>query len=120
MRVLFVEDNVTLIKTVKRLVEREYEILVAANCAEAMRLLDLRPDLVVVDIILPDCDGLTLVRHIRERLPTVPIVATTSFTTKSEQQECLEAGCSRLLMKPYNLSEFMAMIHAYADGVSST
>src|SRR5689334_5756452 len=56
MRVLFVEDNVTLIKTVKRLVEREYEILVAANCADAIRLLDRRPDLVVVDIILPDCD----------------------------------------------------------------
>jgi CheY-like chemotaxis protein len=118
MRILFIEDNVTTVKSVERILRLKYELLVAMTCGEGLALLDQQPDLVLMDIGLPDCDGITLIRQIRSRLPAIPIIAATAFAMVDERERCVEAGCTEYLRKPYELSALMALLQLYEPNIS--
>ncbi len=72
-----------------------------------------RLDLILMDIGLPDCDGITLIRQIRTRLPAIPIIAATAFAMVDERERCLEAGCTEYLRKPYDLTALMELLQRY-------
>jgi DNA-binding response OmpR family regulator len=117
MRILFIEDNVTTSHSVERFLKLKYEVLVALTCAESLALIDQRPDLILLDIGLPDCDGIRLIRYIRNRMPTVPIIAATAFAMVEERAQCFEAGCTDYLRKPYELSALLELVQKY-DGMT--
>ena len=76
-----------------------------------------RPDLILMDIQLPDLDGLEVTRRIRasEADGKIPIVAVTSFAMAGDRQKALAAGCNGYIEKPINPESFLSEIHKYCE-----
>jgi len=112
-KVLFVEDEDALQYSYKRFFEGKYTMAYAPNGAEAMRQLgSFEPDVLVLDMRLPDTDGIALLQRIRETRPTLPVVVTTAYVSMEPLMDVLDLGHSRYLVKPYELSELAAAIDA--------
>jgi len=112
-KVLFVEDESALRTSYQRFFEGRYTMAYAPNGAEAMRqLTDFRPDVLVLDMRLPDTDGIALLQRIRETQPTLPVVVTTAYVSMEPLMNVLDLGHSRYLVKPYDLNELAAAIDA--------
>ena len=112
-KVLFVEDESALQYSYERFFQGKYAMAYAPNGAEAMRKLStFEPDVLVLDMRLPDTDGIALLQRIRETNPTLPVVVTTAYVSMEPLMNVLDLGHSRYLVKPYELSELAAAIDA--------
>lgn len=115
--ILVIEDNDKNRKLVRVILRsKDYHILEATTAAEALSVLETtHPDLILMDIQLPEMDGLTLTRIIKEKpeLADVPIIALTAYAMKGDQQKFLDAGCDGYVSKPINTREFPQAIEAY-------
>jgi DNA-binding response OmpR family regulator len=111
--VLVVEDDPTVAEIVQRYLEREgFAVEWAADGADGLeRALSLRPDLVVLDLMLPGMDGLEVCRQLHERLP-VPVVMLTARGEESDRVLGLELGADDYLTKPFSPRELMARVKA--------
>ncbi|HHX65333.1 MAG TPA: response regulator transcription factor [Chloroflexi bacterium] len=112
-RLLLVDDDATLIKALEIYLSRAgYEIHSAANGVEGLRkLFDLRPDLVVLDVMMPQLDGWETCQRIRD-MSTVPIIMLTARGQESERVKGLELGADDYVAKPFSLKELEARIEA--------
>lgn len=63
-------------------------------------------DLILMDIQLPDMDGMEVTRHIRGMNSTIPVIAQTASRSTDEKEQIMEAGCSDILTKPFSVKEF--------------
>ncbi len=112
--ILYVEDNLDNRTLVRRLLQASgYNVLEAANAAEALDLLNThRPDLILMDINMPDIDGYTLTRTIKtqEHLRSVPIVALTANVMRGDKERTLQAGCDGYIEKPIDVDRFTDQI----------
>jgi DNA-binding response OmpR family regulator len=112
-KVLFVEDESALWTSYQRFFEGRYLMVCAPTGAEAMRQLSaFEPDVLVLDMRLPDTDGIALLQRIRETQPTLPVVVTTAYVSMEPLMNVLDLGPSRYLVKPYDLNELAAAIDA--------
>jgi len=112
-KVLFVEDEAALQYSYQRFFEGKYAMAYAPTGAEAMRQLEgFEPDVLVLDMRLPDTDGIALLQRIREKRPKLPVVVTTAYVSMEPLMNVLDLGHSRYLVKPYELSELAAAIDA--------
>ncbi len=112
-KVLFVEDEAALQYSYERFFKGKYAMAYAPTGAEAMRQLEsFQPDVLVLDMRLPDTDGIALLQRIREKLPALPVVVTTAYVSMEPLMNVLDLGHSRYLVKPYELSELAAAIDA--------
>jgi len=108
LRVLLAEDNLASRLIVQRTLEKiGHAVQVASNGHEVLQMLDgQRFDLIVMDIVMPEVDGLEATRLIRQREAGtgkhIPIVAITAYATKEDQDECLAAGADVYLPKPFS------------------
>jgi two-component system, cell cycle response regulator DivK len=77
--------------------------------------MDRPPDLMVLDICLPDIDGIELVNRIKQhpKLINIPLVAVTALAKTEDRERILEAGCVEYLTKPFNLEDLETIIHRY-------
>ncbi len=90
-----------------------FEVVPAADGAEALKLAEqYRPDLVVLDIMLPDLDGFTVTRKLRERGRDVPVVFLTARDETSDKVTGLTVGGDDYVTKPFSLEEVVARIRA--------
>ena len=81
-RVLFVEDESALRRTYQRFFSTRYDVAFAASGSEARRQLeDFRPEVLVLDLRLPDTDGVTLLQEIRQSRPSLPVIVTTAYVS---------------------------------------
>ena len=103
-RILVVEDNDRNRRLLKILLEsRGYEVIEAVTGEEAMKYLkDHKPGLILMDIQLPNVDGLEMTRKIKSNPKTadIPIVAVTAYAMKVDRERILEAGCDGYISKP--------------------
>lgn len=112
-KVLFVEDEAALQYSYERFFKGKYSMAYAPTGAEAMRQLEtFEPDVLVLDMRLPDTDGIALLQRIREQRPTLPVVVTTAYVSMEPLMNVLDLGHSRYLVKPYALTELAAAIDA--------
>lgn len=111
--ILLVEDNDHVMKINRETLELyEYRVVCAASIRQAKeKLQEEMPDLIVLDVMLPDGSGLDLCRKIR-KLSTVPILLLTCLDDSNQIVAGLEAGGDDYLTKPYRLKEFTARIKA--------
>jgi len=112
-KVLLVEDELPVAEVVSELLESEgYRVTHAPNATRAEELLDeLRPDLVILDIMLPDTDGLVLCTELRARWPA-PIVLLSGTQRKSDPIIGLRLGADDFIAKPFDARELLARLEA--------
>jgi DNA-binding response OmpR family regulator len=111
--VLFVEDEPALRQSYQRAFQPRYDMLFASTGAEALEMLERhKPDLAVLDMRLPDTDGVELLRRIREGQPTLPVIITTAYMSIEPQLKVLDLFHSGYIVKPFRLDELGARIDA--------
>ncbi|HZP97803.1 MAG TPA: response regulator transcription factor [Candidatus Limnocylindria bacterium] len=113
-RILVVDDDEDVTSVVKRALERDgYEVATAASAEEALRTLpECRPDALVLDILMPGTDGLTLCRRIRSERPETGILMVTAKDAAADQVTGLDAGADDYLVKPFSVQVLEARLRA--------
>ena len=113
-RVLIVEDQRALLDTFTRgLREEGYEVTPAANVAEARRVLkEEAVDAIVLDLMLPDGDGLSLLGELRQAGFSKPIVVVTARDAVEDRIRGLDSGADDYLVKPFSFGELLARLRA--------
>jgi two-component system cell cycle response regulator DivK len=116
-RILVVEDNETNLYLIRFMLEKNgYEVIEARDGAAGVELaIKEKPDLILMDVQLPDIDGLEATKRIRasEANGEIPIVALTSFAMPGDREKALAAGCTGYIEKPINPDTFIAEIQKY-------
>jgi CheY-like chemotaxis protein len=123
-RVLLAEDNIVNQKVALRLLERlGYRPDVAANGLEVLEALHRQPyDLVLMDVQMPEMDGLTATHRLRQDLSAIRqplIVAMTADAMEGDRERCLEAGMDDYLAKPVLLDDLKVLLERYDPQVAS-
>ena len=112
--ILYVEDNEMNRKIVRDLLKRTKYQLVEAFDGEAgvAKALEIRPDLILMDIQLPKISGMEATRRLRAvaATATTPIIAITSFALSGDEQKAKEAGATAYLAKPYSHFDLLNLI----------
>ena len=113
-RVLVVEDDRSVREAVERALRFEgFEVLTARDGAEALAaVMNERPDVIVLDVMMPFVDGLEATRRIRARGDRTPILMLTARETVSDRVAGLDAGADDYLVKPFALEELLARLRA--------
>lgn len=115
-KILIVEDDATLADTlVDNLQEEGYEVFSTRDGENALALIRSKlPDLIVLDIMLPTLDGLSVCRIIRKDPSTlhIPIIMLTARGTEVDKIVGLESGADDYIVKPFGLGEFLARVRA--------
>ncbi|HNX34581.1 MAG TPA: response regulator transcription factor [Kiritimatiellia bacterium] len=114
MRILVVEDERKIAGFIRQgLEEQGFDVEVSGNGDEAFTLATSRPyDAIVLDIMLPGRDGLSILRALRERKNAVPVILVTARTELNERIDGLNLGADDYLTKPFYVEELIARIHA--------
>jgi DNA-binding response OmpR family regulator len=111
--ILVVDDDIRMLRMMKRMLELEDFDVLTANCGEAaLKTFDKEtPALVLLDIMMPDMDGYTVCRRIRE-FSQVPIIMVTARGDDKEKVEGLNVGADDYVTKPFSASELAARVRA--------
>ncbi len=122
-RILVVEDDVRNVFALTSILEpRGARIQIARNGREALEALERSQqvpsqavDLVLMDIMMPEMDGLTAMREIRKRPEwrKLPIIALTAKAMKNDQEECLEAGANDYMAKPLDVEKLLSLVRVW-------
>lgn len=121
-KILYIEDNPDNMRLIQKVLEaRGYEVHGAAKGLEGISIAEeIKPDMILVDINLPDIDGYEVARRIRSsqeaELRAVTIIAITANVLKGDAEKALEAGCDAYLPKPVNIRELYARVEKYLSG----
>jgi len=123
--VLIVEDNELNMKLFNDLLEAHgYATLKTSHGIEAMELARAhKPDLILMDIQLPEVSGLEVTRWLKadEELKSIPVIAITAFAMKGDEERIREGGCEAYMSKPISVAKFIATVKTYleTDGTSA-
>ena len=112
-KVLVVEDEANICSFIETLLETNgYQALVAQTCVMGMTMfISYNPDLVILDLGLPDRDGLDAIRSIRQKYLT-PIIVLSARTTEQDKIEALDLGANDYITKPFGTGELLARVRA--------
>jgi two-component system cell cycle response regulator DivK len=118
-RILIVEDNDLNMKLLHDLLEAKgYATLQTKDGREALRLArQHRPDLILMDIQLPEVSGLEVTRWIKadDDLTTIPIIAVTAFAMKGDEEKIREGGCEAYIAKPISVTNFLQTVRRFLN-----
>lgn len=117
--VLIVEDNELNMKLFHDLLEAHgYATLQTKDGMEALKLArEHRPDLILMDIQLPEVSGLEVTKWIKEdeELKSIPIIAVTAFAMKGDEEKIREGGCEDYLAKPISVTKFLQAVQRFLN-----
>ena len=115
--ILYVEDNVDNRTLVRRiLLSEDYNLIEAVNAADALRVLEnTKPDLILMDINMPDMDGYTLTSKIKTipGFERIPILALTANVMRGDKEKTLEAGCDGYIQKPLDIDQLIREVERF-------
>lgn len=99
--ILVAEDNESNFFLVQTLLKKNYRIIHAHDGLEAVQIYkDTHPDAILMDIQMPNMDGLTATRIIRELDGGIPIIAVSAYAYEQDKQVAIQCGCNAYIMKP--------------------
>ena len=112
-KVLIIEDEANICSFIQTLLETNgYQALVAQTCVMGMTMfISYNPDLVILDLGLPDRDGLDAISSIRQKYLT-PIIVLSARTTEQDKIEALDLGANDYITKPFGTGELLARVRA--------
>ena len=115
--VLIVEDNELNMKLFNDLLEAHgYQTLQTRDGMEALRIArEQRPDLIVMDIQLPEVSGLDVTKWLKEddTLREIPVIAVTAFAMKGDEEKIREGGCQDYIAKPISVTKFLETVQKH-------
>ena len=115
--VLIVEDNELNMKLFHDLLEAHgYRTLQSRNGFDAMDVArDDRPDLILMDIQLPEVSGLEVTKWLKEddELRSIPVIAVTAFAMKGDEERIRQGGCEAYISKPISVAKFLETVKSY-------
>ena len=118
-KVLIVEDNELNMKLFHDLLDAQgYQTLQTREGLEALTIArEERPDLILMDIQLPEISGLEVTKWLKEdeELCSIPVVAVTAFAMKGDEERIRQGGCEAYISKPISVSGFLATIRRLLD-----
>ena len=113
VKILVVDDEPPIRNLLRMgLAARGYEVLEAPNGRIALELLERKPDLVILDLGLPDIDGLELLRRIRGARESLPVVVLSSRGDEAGKVAALDLGADDYVTKPFGIDELLARMRA--------
>jgi two-component system cell cycle response regulator DivK len=123
--VLIVEDNDLNMKLFRDLLQAHgYRTLHSRDGREVLQMArDNRPDLIIMDIQLPEVSGLEVTKWLKsdEELKSIPVIAVTAFAMKGDEEKIRSGGCEDYMSKPIAVGPFIAMVKRFLEpSVSST
>jgi two-component system, cell cycle response regulator DivK len=123
-RILIVEDDYRSMTLLNDFLQAHgYEILKASEGAEAVNLArHEQPDLILMDIRLPNISGLDATRLLKndDQTKKIPIIAVTAFATPGDQTTALESGCAAYILKPVNVYELLKTVGSFLSASPPT
>jgi len=115
--ILYVEDNIDNRTLVRRILIAEgYNLLEAADAMQALDILkNTRPNLILMDINMPDMDGYSLTAKIKGTpgLKSIPVIALTANVMRGDRERSLEAGCDGYIQKPIDIDTLAEQIESF-------
>jgi len=115
--ILIVEDNELNMKLFNDLLEaHDYNILQTRDGMEALKIArEKKPDLILMDIQLPEVSGLEVTKWIKEdeNLRSIPVIAVTAFAMKGDEEKIREGGCEAYIAKPISVSHFLETVQKF-------
>ena len=120
-RVMIVEDNELNMKLFNDLLEAQgYSTIQTSNGLEALDLArEHHPDLILMDIQLPEVSGLEVTKWLKEddSLQRIPVIAVTAFAMKGDEERIRQGGCEAYISKPISVVKFLETVRSYlGDG----
>jgi CheY-like chemotaxis protein len=120
-KILLVDDSNTTLLMEETLFKQhtKYDVVLARDGREAIaKAISERPDLILMDVVMPNMDGFEACREIRKRvsLREIPIILVTSRGEASNVETGFECGCNDYLTKPINPGELMELVDSYLTG----
>jgi two-component system cell cycle response regulator DivK len=116
-RILIVEDNDLNLKLFRDLLTAHgYETIETREGLEAIDLTrSQRPDLILMDIQLPEISGLDVTRRLKadDSICSIPIIAVTAFAMKDDEEKILSAGCEAYISKPISIVPFLNIVRRF-------
>ena len=114
-KILIVEDNQELVKVMQMGLNNPYpyDTILAMTGKQAVDMAAAQlPDLILMDIMLPEMDGLQATRLIRQNPKTrsIPILAVTAMTTLKDKEDCFQSGCNDYIAKPFTFEQLRSRI----------
>jgi two-component system cell cycle response regulator DivK len=117
--VLIVEDNELNMKLFNDLLEAHgYATVQTQDGMEALKIArERRPDLIVMDIQLPEVSGLEVTKWLKEddTLRKIPVIAVTAFAMKGDEEKIREGGCEDYISKPISVTKFLETVQKYLN-----
>jgi len=116
-KVLVVEDNELNMKLFRDLLEaQDYQVLETREGLQALSIArQHKPDLILMDIQLPEISGLEVTKWLKEdeELAAIPVIAVTAFAMKGDEERIREGGCEAYLSKPISVMHFLDTVRTY-------
>ncbi|MFN3360741.1 MAG: response regulator [Pseudanabaenaceae cyanobacterium] len=104
--ILIIEDSLDNQILLKQILEDDYQLVCINNGKDALAWLQKnRPDLILLDLALPEVDGWEIARQIRQSGSTTPIIAITAHAMKGDRESALAAGCNDYIAKPIDIAK---------------
>lgn len=118
-RILIVEDNELNLKLFRDLLTANgFETIETKDGVEAVNLTrNLRPDLILMDIQLPEISGLDITQRIKadDDIKDIPVIAVTAFAMKDDEEKIMNAGCQAYISKPISIQHFMETVKSFLN-----
>ncbi len=104
-KILIIDDDTELLRMLKKYFEiKKYEIITAENGTEGLNKIKLKPDLILLDVNMPDIDGIEVCRMIRDKV-TCPVLFLTARVEEQDVVNGLSSGGDDYILKPFSLKE---------------
>ncbi len=117
--ILLVEDDAVVRDMVKSALEREYNVLEASNCSEALASLRNHFDLALIDYDLPDGDGFDVLKRIREMKSALPVIFMTAYSTENLAITAFRKGVTDYIRKPLSFVYLLGKLSELFEGKSN-
>jgi YesN/AraC family two-component response regulator len=114
--IFLVEDDAFIRDVIKSALEREYDLLEAPGCSDAVVMMNNPYDIALIDYILPDGDGITVLKAIRALKPEMPVILMTAYSSEEVLIKALRAGATDYIKKPLVLSYLREKVSSILAG----
>jgi PAS domain S-box-containing protein len=116
--VLIIDDDTDLLETMKLMLESEYQVRTAIDGAEGLKEMQRKaPDIIIMDLAMPNVDGVELLRTVREHWDSVPVIVHTAYSNGTLMKQAMEYSPFTLLSKPSEMSSLLRAVRCVSLGI---